>query len=313
MNKRYVALGDLIADCYYNEKKLIRVDGGGSKFNVMANMAQLGYHSSIIGGRGCDIVGEMLVNNLIDMGVDTSNIYTLLHKTRSYNLLLIKEKLPQVSYICTRQSPMDNEPTWYENKPDDLKYMKNQISPEDVIILDEVDNFSRQIIKELKNDLVIDIGNITHLKNLSNEEILELKNKFEIIQLNERVALYLMERFNFSNLSDIYNILNPKLLVVTYGNKGAVYVYQNRIIAKELVKIEEEVDATGAGDAFLSSLTGFYYDCDKELNDSFIDEAFNQATILTSEVVKYYGARGHIHHNISKKQAKKKELKNDDN
>ena len=39
--RRFVATGDLVADCYYQvddgRKKLLKVDGGASRFNVIAN------------------------------------------------------------------------------------------------------------------------------------------------------------------------------------------------------------------------------------------------------------------------------------
>jgi len=310
MNKRFVALGDLIADCYYKGKEIIRFDGGGSRFNVMANMAELGYQCAILGGRGNDEIGEILVNDLSDIGVDTSNMYILPKRSRSFNLSLVEEKLPDVTYICSKNSPIDGRVTWYENNSEDLNRIKPLIDPDDVIILDEVDSFSRQIISEIGNDLVIDIGNINHLKKLSDEEIVNLKNKFEIIQLNERVATYLIQRFKFNNIQEIYNLLSPQLLVITYGNKGAVFLRKNNTVLKELKNVAKEVDPTGAGDAFLSALTGYYYDCDKDLYDGFEDAAFEQATNLTSRVVQYYGARGHIHHSKSKNNTKKKELKN---
>ena len=311
MNKRYVALGDLIADCYYRRKELTNIAGGGSRFNVMANMAYLGYNCAIIGGCGNDEIGNILINDLKNIGVDTEHIYQGNKKTRAFNLSLVEEKLPNVSYICSKTSPIDNHPTWYENTEEDFDYIRKQIDPEDVIILDEVDSFSRLIINNLDNDLIIDIGNINHLKNLDNKEILKLKKKLEIVQLNERVATYLIERFKFKSIEDIYNLLSPKLLVITYGNKGAIFIYPNGTIVKELKEAEKEVDPTGAGDAFLSSLTGYYYDYDKELSDAFIEGAFNNATSLTREVVKYQGARGHIINNLSKKNIKKKELKKD--
>ena len=310
MNKRFVALGDLIADCYYKGKEIIRFAGGGSRFNVMANMAELGYQCAVLGGRGNDEIGEILACDLSNIGVDTSNMYILPKRSRSFNLSLIEERLPDVAYICSKNSPIDGRVTWYENNSEDLNRIKPLIDQEDVIILDEVDSFSRQIISELGNDLVIDIGNINHLKKISDEEIVKLRNKFEIMQLNERVATYLMERFDFKSIQEIYNLLSPRLLVITYGNKGAAFLRKNSIVIKELKKVAKEVDPTGAGDAFLSALTGYYYDCDKDLYDGFEDAAFAQATDLTSRVVQYYGARGHIHQSKKKTNAKKKELRN---
>ena len=39
---RFVCIGDLVADYYYNDKQLTNVDGGRSKFNDLANLGKMG-------------------------------------------------------------------------------------------------------------------------------------------------------------------------------------------------------------------------------------------------------------------------------
>ena len=304
--KRFVVLGDLIADCYYHGDELLRIDGGGSRFNVIANLASEGYNCAAIGGCGNDYVGNIVTNSLSAIGVDISNIYHVGRNTRIFNLSIKEENLPSLSYTCSKKSPIDSSVTWYENSIEDFNNLKDFINDNDVIILDEVDNFSMEIIKKLKNDLIIDIGNINYLKNLSYNQIFELQNKFEIMQLNERVAVYLMNMFHFNNLLELYNLLSPKLLVITYGNKGAIFIHDNYIIEKSLTHVSKEFDPTGAGDAFLSVLVRYYYDQEKIVDDAFIDNVFDLATELTSKVVQNFGARGHLYHKLGTVEKVKK-------
>ena len=295
-NYRFVALGDLVADCYYRGNNLIGIDGGGSRFNVIANLADRSNPTAVIGGCGNDEVGRIIIDGLTDLGVDISNVYLLSKKTRIFNLSINEEKLPNISYTCSKKSPIDGTSTWYENSMDDFNSIKRMVKREDIVILDEGDDFSMNVINELNNDLVIDLGNINYLKNIPDEQIIKLANKFEIMNLNERVATYLIDRFKLSSTKELYDLLNPKLLVVTYGSKGAVFIYSKNITEKKLTNVSKEVDPTGAGDAFLSVLVEYYYIHDKYIDSDFVDEAFQEATNLTSEVVKYYGGRGHIHH-----------------
>lgn len=55
-------------------------------------------------------------------------------------------------------------------------------------------------------------------------------------------------------MEDIYNILNPKMIIVTRGKKGSDFVFDNNKVNKELSNPSVEVDPTGAGDAFFQCL-----------------------------------------------------------
>ena len=65
---RYVALGDLVADCYYKnigqDKELIKIDGGSSRFNVIANLAARGCKTAVISGCGMDLAGKIALHSL---------------------------------------------------------------------------------------------------------------------------------------------------------------------------------------------------------------------------------------------------------
>ena len=89
-------------------------------------------------------------------------------------------------------------------------------------------------------------------------EIEKIKNKFDVINLNERVEKYLKNRFSIKSLEEIYNILNPKMIIVTRGKKGSDFVFDNNKVNKELSNPEVEVDPTGAGDAFFSMFISEY-------------------------------------------------------
>ena len=98
--------------------------------------------------------------------------------------------------------------------------------------------------------------------------IKKIENKFDIINLNERVEKYLLNRFSLNSLEDIYNILKPKMIIVTRGKKGADFIINNKKITKEVVdyahskgvSVEAEVGHVGGtednvyGDIFRATL-----------------------------------------------------------
>ena len=150
------------------------------------------------------------------------------------------------------------------------------------------------IIDHFDCDKVIDIGNTKYLERLSDDDIRALRAKLSIMQFNERVIPYLLQRFQLRNPSELYDMLRPQMMVITRGRSGADFWYENGSTKKELVNSTEEIDPTGAGDAFFSVFIKGFFDNSKQVDSDFIDRTFDEASQLTSEVVKNIGARGHI-------------------
>ena len=46
---RLISIGDLVIDYYYDNGKLIAVDGGISVHNIIANLASMGLDTCVIG------------------------------------------------------------------------------------------------------------------------------------------------------------------------------------------------------------------------------------------------------------------------
>jgi len=294
-NRRFIALGDLIADCYYNGTKLLGIDGGSSRFNVIANLAHMNCQTAVVGGCGNDKIGTTIIKRLANMRVDTSKIIFRDRETRAYHLIIDQATLPKITYQCSKQSPKDGKSTWYEDSVEDIPYCHSQVRNNDVIVLDMVDEFSFAAIDNFECEKVLDIGNPKQLDRLEDDQISLLRNKIEILQLNKRVVPYLMQRFEFTNILDIYNFFNPKLMIVTCDKDGAIFTFEDKIYRKKLLNSANELDATGAGDAFLSVFTKKYYDNSKKVDYELIDSAFEEAVALTSKVVQNIGARGHLY------------------
>ncbi len=294
-SRRFVALGDLIADLYYNGNKLIGIDGGSSRFNVIANLAHMKCKNAVIGGCGNDKIGRLILKRFKSLGVDTSEVIFRDKATRAYHLIVNKNMLPKITYKCSKSSPRNGTTTWYEDNLDDIEYLQSKVTREDVIVLDKLDEFSLKIINTFDCDKVLDIGNSNELEKLKDNEILKLKGKIEILQLNKRVVPYLTKRLKCDDFSEICRIFQPKLMIVTRDKDGADFFYNERTIRKKLINYTEEIDATGAGDAFLSVFIKEYYNNSKNIDKKFINRTFLKASNLTSTVVKYVGARGHLY------------------
>lgn len=294
-NKRFVALGDLIADFYYFENRLLAFDGGCTRYNVIANLSQFNQKCAVIGGCGNDKIGNTIIKRLNKLDIETSDIEFKNIFTRGFNLSIVKDKLPLISYKCSKNSPNSGESTWYDNSAEDISYFLDKVKKDDIIILDDLDEFSLAVINTFNNDKIIDIGNTKRMGLLKDNQLNELRNKFKIMQLNQRVIPYILRRINGTNLLDIRKFFMPELLIVTHDRNGAEFAFKDKIYEKKLLKVAEEIDPTGAGDAFLSVFVKEYYNKSKEIDEEFIDNSFMKATKLTYEVVQNVGGRGHIY------------------
>lgn len=194
-NRRFVVLGDFIADLYYNGIKLIGIDGGSSRFNVVANLASMKCNTVAIGGCGNDKIGSRILKRYTQLGVDTSRVRYKNQATRAYHLVIDKAMLPQIAYKCSKISSKNCECTWYEDSLQDIEYCRGQVTKNDVVILDKLDEFSLKIINDFECFKALDIGNSNGLKKLNDNQIMELNGKLSLLQLNERVIPYLMQRF----------------------------------------------------------------------------------------------------------------------
>lgn len=277
---RVVSVGDLVTDFYYNNSKNIGVDGGKSCHNIVINLNKLGQDTAAIGICGNDILGEVSIKSLNDLGVDTSLIEMRDNiKTRSFHINFIDG-----DFTSKKRCPICSEKEWYDDGEITFNFVRERLNKDDHIVIDNLCLLNREIISKCKNKLYFDIGYEAELENMTDKEIKDIFTRsFEIINMNQRVEKYLIKRFN--NM----DFINCKLFIITRGKDGADFIYNGKTYNMK-VKSVKEVDSNGAGDAFFASIINDY------INNSFDPgKSFERATNLTKEVVSHIGARGHLH------------------
>lgn len=291
-NRRFVALGDLVADYYYKDNNLLSVDGGSSKFNCLVGLSHLGNHTAVISACSSSKIGEMLITGLNNQRVDTRDVLQLQCESRIYHLIRDSGGNYKSSKIC----PFCGQISWYFPSIANMNYCIPKLSPSDIIIFDNLKPEDMDLIRNTTNEKVIDIGRTNTLNLLEAKTIiLALCSRFEIIQLNETVEKYLLERFNFTAVSQLYSFLRPKMLIVTKGKNGAEVIYNSKSYRKKPPNVvKNEVDTTGAGDAFFSVFIHEYYSSRKNIT-AMLDSAFEKAGKITPCVVSATGARGYIY------------------
>lgn len=288
---RVVSIGDLVLDYYYKNGKLIGVDGGMSSHNIIANLAKKKISTAVYGVSGNDIQGKIANLSLKKLNVDVSKVLIKDNiKTRCFHVSYDEE-----GFISKKRCPKCNEKKWYEESQIDIEYITKNIQNDDILVFDNLNDKNIEIIKNVSNKKIIDIGQYFEFENLSKEDIInKLNNGFEIINFNERVSNYLLDKLNLKNNIELYNLLKAKLVTITRGEIGAIFIYNSKEYKFNLKDNGNVIDSSGAGDAFISSIIFDYIKNSYEFNEELFPKWYEKSIKLTSKVVSNFGARGHL-------------------
>lgn len=261
---RVVSIGDLVLDYYYKNGKLIGVDGGMSSHNIIANLAKKKISTAVYGVSGNDIQGKIANLSLKKLNVDVSKVLIKDNiKTRCFHVSYDEE-----GFISKKRCPKCNEKKWYEESQIDIEYITKNIQNDDILVFDNLNDKNIEIIKNVSNKKIIDIGQYFEFENLSKEDIInKLNNGFEIINFNERVSNYLLDKLNLKNNIELYNLLKAKLVTITRGENGAIFIYNSKEYKFNLKDNDNVIDSSGAGDAFISSIIFDYIKNSYEFNE----------------------------------------------
>lgn len=288
---RVVSIGDLVLDYYYKNGKLIGVNGGMSSHNIIANLAKKKISTAVYGVSGNGIQGKIANLSLKKLNVDVSKVLIKDNiKTRCFHVSYDEE-----GFISKKRCPKCNEKKWYEESQIDIEYITKNIQNDDILVFDNLNDKNIEIIKNVCNKKIIDIGQYFEFENLSKEDIInKLNNGFEIINFNERVSNYLLDKLNLKNNIELYNLLKAKLVTITRGENGAIFIYNSKEYKFNLKDNGNVIDSSGAGDAFLSSIIFDYIKNNYEFNEELFPKWYEKSIKLTSKVVSNFGARGHL-------------------
>lgn len=291
---RIVSIGDLVTDYYYMNEKLLGLSGGMTCHNVVANLAALGFKTAALGVCGNDNPGQIAIKSLSQLGVDTKKIIKVDAKTRSFHVFFINDN-DKVELVSKKRCPICGEKDFYDESKIDFEYIVPNIRKDDVLVIDNINDISTKIMHNVKNDIVLDLGQFYDIENLSADDLLSrISGNVTILQLNNRMLKFFYEKFKTDTEQNLFNILKPKLMIVTKGKNGADFLYNGKTISKKIDVYFKEKDPSGAGDAFLSSVIYSWIENGKKINAEMINEAFDLSKAIIEKVVNSIGARSHL-------------------
>ncbi|MBR6137017.1 MAG: hypothetical protein IKH54_07880 [Bacilli bacterium] len=294
-NFRFVSISDLVTDIYYDKNlKLIGADGGITAHNIICNLEYFGFKTFAFGVCGNDPLGKISINSLKDCNVDNDILIRNDIKTKAFHIRRVIDN-NKYAYRSVKRCPFCDTKFWYEGSFIDPEYILKKIKKDDILVFDNLNDKNQFIIDNSSNLKLIDLGISKEFDELSKDEIIKkISNKFEIVNLNERVEKYLIEKLNCTDSIGLSKIFNSKLLLITRGKRGNEFVFNNKKYIFPLKEVIEEVDDSGAGDAFFSTIIKNWANNNFEIKEEYFEEWFNDTSILIKKILRLVGSRRHI-------------------
>lgn len=292
---RLVSIGDLVIDYYYKDGLFLGLNGGMTSHNIIANLAKMKIPTATFGVCGKDIQGKLAIESLKKLGVDIDNIQILDNiSTRIFHVSYFTND-GKLSFTSKKRCPFCQNKKWYEESLIDSFYVIENIKSDDILVFDNLNKKNQVIIDNTDNKKIIDLGQYFEFEELSNQEIIDkIKNKFEIINFNERVSKYFLNRLKLKSDIELYNLFKPKFMSITRSENGATFIESGQEYNFNLLYKGDAVDSTGAGDAFISSIIKDVLKNNFKYDSNLFEKWYKNSNKLTSKVVSFMGARGHI-------------------
>ena len=248
-NLKAVAYGEVLWDFFANEKKI-----GGAPLNVALRMKTLGCEVAMISCVGDDEDGEVIINQVKSLGLETDSIV----KAEGFPTGLVNVTLNErgsASYEISYPS------AWDKIELNDLA--RKLAADADVLIYGSLicrDEVSRQSLEELLKTKACKVFDVNLRKPHYSYEILEqLMLSADFIKFNDEELLEITAAMQspFTSLEDNMQFISErtkvKAMCVTKGKHGALLMWEGKLYENGGYPVEV-VDTVGAGDSFLATL-----------------------------------------------------------
>lgn len=305
-----VGYGSLIMDIYYENGVYQGCDGGGSVFNLLSNLALQGLEAHAICSGGLDKAAEICVNSLNHLHVSTDTSYLVKNfSTRRLHVDIHKKEhsaTGQYEFYFTKKCfSCGRAAAW-------MSFAVPQTFPESLkshdkgfVVFDLFVNPQKVKIAEVAREQgwrsCADLGHTGPLVYFTPRQILKMFNAIDILQLNGRVAKFIVDKFAAKSFADVYNQMSNKVVIVTKGAEGAIFYSRDSFgDVKEFTYkpalVSGVVDTSGAGDAFFSGVLSAYREhyTENTLEVNFFDKAFDKGFEMSKKAILTLGARGHL-------------------
>jgi ribokinase len=248
---------------------------GGSGANTAVAFSRMGFKTGFLGKVGKDENGEMILKELKKEKVEflgsisrepTGYSIVIDSKKRDRTILTFRGANEMLSFSELNLKELDTEWFYFSNM--------NENSFDTEAKLAEWAN---------KHGIKLAFNPGSHIINSRRKDVLKILRYTDILVVNESEAKDLVGRFDEKAFKKIMK-LGPKIVAITYGEKGAKVCNELWIYVTKPNKVKV-IERTGAGDAFASGLVAAHI----KLGD--VEAAMKVATLNAESVIQQRGAK----------------------
>lgn len=294
--KKVITLGSAVLDIILKTKETkdpdwgekIEIDDfdfslGGGALNVAVSLSKLGLDVSSYFHLGKDFIGNILKTKLKKLKIKKNIFYH--KKSTSFSIIILPPQGERIIYVFRGKETNFTKNELNKIKKSQYYYISpGKTLPQDLIY------FLKKIKKESKLIAINPSKVFLKSKNFINSLRL-----CDLIFVNEEeLRIIKNNKVDTLNLGkEIFNLIQPKILVVTLGERGSLTYFQDKIFFGGIFKPNRVIDKTGAGDAFASAFFGCLVLNDK-VNEEIIKKAIIWGSANSSSVIQKLGAQNGI-------------------
>lgn len=308
MEKRYdvVALGELLIDFTQNGYSsqgnyLMEANPGGAPCNVLAMLRKLGHSVAFIGKVGADIWGSLLVDELNELGIETSN------------LCMDQDIRTTLAFVKNDQDG-ERSFSFYRNPGADMMLGKEEIK-ESIIENCKIFHFgslsmthekTREATKYAvevakKNQVLVSFDPNLRESLWENLEYARAQIAYgmsvcDILKISDNEIEWFTGEKNYDDaVRQIRNQYEIPLILVSLGKEGSIahYKYNNCEYKVEMPAFLQKntVETTGAGDTFDGAVLHFILENGiTNMSEKLIEEMLRFANAAASIITTRKGA-----------------------
>ena len=263
---KIVTLGEVVSDIYRGEE-LSEVElgfvarPGGAPANVAVAASRIGAGAAFVGSVGEDLFGDFILRALESEGVETGGVSRQKPPTRTSLAFVEIADDGHRAFTFYRSSPAADELLSPDDVTEDLISGTSFVNFGSIPLIREPARSATHRIAELAKEydvpIAFDVNFREHLwesTEAAREAVDPLFDLSTIVKLGDDELSPLLGTEDVEVAAGMLLDRGVPLVLVSRGSEGAFYVTREFSGQVRTFEVDEVVDATGAGDAFLAAV-----------------------------------------------------------
>ncbi len=298
---KIVALGEVVSDIYKRGDDESDVElgfiarPGGAPANVAVAASRLGSEAAFVGSVGQDLFGDFILSALESEGVDTSGVSRQKPPTRTSLAFVEIGEDGDREFTFYRSTPAADELLSAEDVTEDLVAGASFVNFGSIPLIREPVRSATHRIAELANKnsvpVAFDVNFREHLwegRGAAREAVDPLLDLSTIVKLGDDELDPMLGTDDAEEAARGLLDRGVTLVLISKGPDGAFYATKGFSGEVPSFDIDEVVDATGAGDAFLAAT--LVHLAEEEWTEERVREAASRGCAAGALACTDYGA-----------------------